>query len=485
MSTSMASGDASPSTAPVVVIEDEASICWAFEQMLGEEGLRVLTASSAEEGLQLVERHAPALIVLDVRLPGMDGLTALPRFQQVGRGAPVIVITAFGDLRTAVDAVQGGAVDYLTKPFGLDRAREVCLAALAQHRSTASGLEADAAAAGQANQLIGKSPAMQEIYRQIAMVAESDLSVLITGETGSGKELIAAAIHAHSRRRERPYLPIAPVALNPTLIESELFGHVRGAFTGASESRDGLFGLAEGGTILLDEIGDLSPSIQVKLLRVLEQRQYTPVGDVRPRPCDVRIVAATHADFRQAIASGKFREDLYYRLAAVEIHAPPLRERLEDLEMLVQHFLKLAGHPAASEPVAANVLDELARRPWHGNVRELRNAIEQAAVLSRGRPLSVDRLPAPQRPVGDSSNAEPNALAAAVRAWTHAATEGTDGEPAGGVSDLHERFLAAVEPAMLEVVLERTGGNRAAAAELLGIHRGTLRERLRRYGIEP
>lgn len=464
----------------VLVVDDEASICWAFEQMLGEEGLQVLTASSAEEGLRLVSRHRPSLIVLDVRLPGMDGLTALPQFQQAGDGVPVIVMTAFGDLQTAVEAVRGGAVEYLTKPFGLDRARELCLAALRQPLSADAGHSAAASQGSPGNQLVGRSPAMQEIYRKIAMVAESDLSVLITGETGTGKELIAAAIHANSRRREEAYLPIAPVALNPTLVESELFGHVRGAFTGAAEDRHGLFALAEGGTILLDEIGDLPLAIQIKLLRVLEQRQYTPVGDVRPRSCNVRILAATNSDLREAIPTGEFREDLYYRLAAVEIHAPPLRERMEDLEMLVQHFLKLSGHPAAAEPIAPPVIDELTRRNWPGNLRELRNAVEHAAVISRGRPLSVEHLPAPQTAPRAAAAHAPDPLDAAVRAWTRRATE----EPAG-IINLHDRFLAAVEPAMLEVVLEQTGGNRAAAAELLGIHRGTLRDRLRRYGIEP
>lgn len=466
--------------APVLVVDDEPSICWGFQQMLGEEGYRVMTASTAEEGLRIAAQCHPLMVVLDIRLPGQDGLTALPQFREATRNAPVVVMTAFGDLETAVKALQSGAADYLTKPFRLEDAARVCRTAIEQARTSSAAAAAgrsDASATG--NRLVGRSAAMQQVYRQIAMVSQSDLSVLISGETGTGKELIAAAIHENSPRRDRPYLPIAPVALNPSLIESDLFGHVRGAFTGASETREGLFALAEGGTILLDEIGDLSPAVQVKLLRVLEQRQYTPVGDVRPRHCNVRILAATNCDLVQASREGTFREDLFYRLAAVEIHAPPLRERLDDLEMLASHFLKQAGH-LEEQRIAPAVVEELRRRPWYGNVRELRNAIEHAAVVARGRPLAVEHLPPPQPPRSASSSQAPASIAAVVREWARQALSGPDDQP----SKLHDRFLAEAEPALFDVVLEQTGGNRAAAADLLGIHRGTLRERLRRYGID-
>ncbi len=476
----------SSTSGTVLVIDDEPAICWCLEQLFTEDGLNVVTASAAEAGLKLATEYQPCLIILDVRLPGMDGLTALPMLSKASPSSPIVVVTAFGDLQTAVQAVQQGAADYLTKPFGTEQVRKICRSVMrpqAQVNSDTDGpLKTPAL-------LVGRSAAMQEVYRKIAMVADSDLSVLITGETGTGKELIAAAIHANSQRRHAPYLPIAPVALNPALIESELFGHVRGAFTGANENRPGLFALAEGGTILLDEIGDLSLAVQVKLLRVLEQRQFTPVGDVRPRDCNIRILAATHRDLKTSISNENFREDLYYRLAAVEIHAPPLRERLDDLEMLVQYFLASAGHTAPHAPVDPHVIEELQRRAWPGNIRELRNVIEHASVMSRGRTLAVEHLPPSQKSLvsltspstSSSDDVSESLLSQIVAQWAMQATE----QSTSGDGDLMNRFLAAVEPAMLEVVLNRTGGNRAAAAQWLGIHRGTLRERLRRYGLDP
>ncbi len=423
------------------------------------------------------------MVVLDVRLPGEDGLAALPKFRQATGNAPCIVITAFGDLETAVKALQGGAADYLIKPFRIQDVLQVCRGVLTQSQPQAPVTNKESALrASSSARLVGSSPAMQQVYRQIALVADSDLSVLITGETGVGKELVAAAIHAHSSRKSQPYLPIAPVALSPNLIESELFGHVKGAFTGATENRNGLFALAQGGTILLDEIGDLPLGVQVKLLRVLEQREYTAVGDVRPRPCDVRILAATNSDLQAAGGSGSFREDLYYRLAAVEIKVPPLRERLEDLELLVQHFLQQANHPYAGSPLDTELLKELRQRPWYGNVRELRNTMDHAAVVSRARPLTVDHLPPPQpmregtaQPLGGQVTFEK-----LVQRWA----EKKLSEPSAPAIDLYENLMSEIEPALFKAVLQQTQGNRAAAAELLGIHRGTLRERMNRYGLE-
>ncbi len=464
----------------VLVVDDEPAICWGFRQMLDDEGHDVLIASSAEQGLQLAREHHPNLIVLDVRLPGMDGLSALERFKAIDPKAPVIIMTAFGDLQTAVQAVHRGAADYLTKPFGIERARAVCRAALSTVEKAELDAEAHPGDEDQArpsgNRLVGRSQAMQDVYRKIAMVAESDLTVLITGETGTGKELIAAAIHENSHRHEQPYMAIAPVALNPTLIESELFGHVRGAFTGATENRQGLFELASGGTVFLDEIGELPAAIQVKLLRVLEQGEYTPVGDVRARRCDVRVIAATNVDLRTLVEAGEFREDLYFRLAGLEIHVPPLRDRLDDLEMLVQHFLTLYGHPQGASAIDPLVLGALRSRAWPGNVRELRNVVEHAAVMSRGGAISVEHLPR-ARAVG-AQGEETQTLTAAVRQWAE------ENAAVPGAMDLLNQFLEIVEPTLLEVVLKQTSGNRAEAAAMLGIHRGTLRDRMRRYGLE-
>lgn len=469
----------------ILVVDDEPSICWGFEKLLSGEGHRVLTAGSAEAGLRLAAEHPIALVLLDVRLPGESGLEALPKFSSVTGGAPVVVMTAFGDLETAVEAVRQGAVDYLTKPFRLDAAAEVCRRALRWTQATSvsdtfsAGRDRDAAAV---DTLVGVSPAMQKVFRQIALVAASDLAVLISGETGTGKELVAAAIHRHSQRRDRPYVPVAVVSLSPALLESELFGHVRGAFTGANEDRKGYFEAADGGTLLLDEIGDLPMAAQVKLLRVLEQRQISPVGSTSTRDCDVRVLAATHRDLRAAVAEGAFREDLLYRLTAVTIELPPLRQRTEDIPVLVMHFLRRLGYPGPEAAIDEAVRRELCQRPWYGNVRELRNAVEYAAVVARGRPLDIRDFPAAQASGRDSS---PSSLAVAVEQWTRERLRQSElAAEAEAKPGLHDEFLAACEPALFRTVLEATAGNRAEAAMRLGLHRATLRERLKRYGLE-
>lgn len=460
----------------VLVVDDEPTICWALEKMLTGEGHRVITASSAEEGLRLATEQPLAMVILDVRLPKIDGITALPKFLDVTGNAPVVIITAFGDLETAVAAVQNGASDYLTKPFKLEDALRTCRTAL-QKSAQRSAPTATQPMSVDRSVLVGTSPAMQQVFRQIALVADSDLSVLITGETGTGKELVAAAIARHSNRSNAAYIPIAPVALNPELIESELFGHVKGAFTGASEDRAGLFERAEGGTVLLDEIGDLELGTQAKLLRVLEQGQYSRVGDVKPRTANVRVLAATNSNLHDAVASGDFREDLFHRLTGVQIHLPPLRERLADIAPLCQHFL--AAMQYADAEIDEPLLSELQQRPWHGNVRELKNSVSHAAVLARGRRLCINDFPAPKPGRDRESRSPESALERVVETWTNATlVDQPDTET------LHADLLAAMEPAFLRVVLQHTGGNRAKAAELLGIHRGTLRDRLRAYRID-
>ncbi|MEM8668403.1 MAG: sigma-54 dependent transcriptional regulator [Planctomycetota bacterium] len=463
----------SDSPCTVLVIDDEPSICWGFEKLLGNQGYRVLTASSAEDGMAAVGQTAVDLIVLDVRLPGEDGLTALPRLRDASNDAPVIVMTAFGDLETAVRAIQGGASDYLTKPFRLEDAAQACQKAL-RHQGGSSEASVDEDPA-EASLLVGKSPAMQQIFRQIALVAGSDLSVLVTGETGTGKELVAAAIHRHSLRSQHAYLAVSPVAFSDTVVESELFGHVKGAFTGANEHRKGLFELADGGTVLLDEIGDLPMSVQVKLLRVIEQGEFTAVGDVRPRKCDVRVIAATNRDLAQAVAQGSFREDLLYRLSAVSIQLPPLRDRPEDVVLLCDYFLRRLRYPVTARTINRDLREELESRSWLGNVRELRNAIEHASVVARGRTLAVSDLPPAQERASAADESE-SSLLPLIESWAQSQlATGVD------IDDLYERMLAEFEPSVLRVALEHTKGNRAAAAKVLGIHRGTLREKLKRH----
>ena len=404
-----------------------------------------------------------------------DGITALPKFLSVTNNAPVVIITAFGDLETAVAAVKRGATDYLTKPFKLDDALRICRVAL-QKSAQRSAPAATQPMSTDTSVLVGTSPAMQHIFRQIALVADSDLSVLITGETGTGKELVAAAIHRHSNRSNEAYVPIAPVSLNLDLIESELFGHVKGAFTGADEERAGLFERAEGGTVLLDEIGDLPLGTQVKLLRVLEHGQYSRVGDERSRTADVRILAATNSDLHSAVMSGAFREDLFHRLSGVQIHLPPLRERVEDIPPLSEHFFASMNYQ--HKRLNENVLAELQSRPWHGNVRELKSAVRHAAVVARGRPLTIGDFPIAK----PGRRTEPCSMTQSIQQIVTAWSEQTIAKDSK-TDTLHNDFLAAVEPPLLKFVLQHTGGNRAKAAEMLGIHRGTLRDRMRAYNL--
>lgn len=482
--------------ADVLIVDDEPSICWGFEQFLSDDGHNVRVASSAEEALRLVEQSTPAAIVLDVRLPGMDGLTAIEQIRQRIGDVPIIVITAFGNLETAVRAVREGAFDYLPKPFDLDRAAELVNRALAvtaaKTKSTQTpAIDIDTAHPGG---LVGASPAMQQVFKQIALAATSDVPVLITGESGTGKELVARAIHDHSPRADGPFVPVCLAALNEGVVESELFGHASGAFTGATHERRGLLELADAGTVLLDEIADCSPAMQVKLLRALEQREITPVGSVQPRRITGRILAATNRSLTERMADGRFREDLFYRLSVFEIALPALRDRADDVLLLAEHFLATTAtqNSGSSQPrLSPAAARELQQRPWWGNVRELRNTIEHAVLVSRGGTVEPEHLPQPlTRPPAvleaKNDDTEPsnenagNAAQAAVRAWAQAALQQADIDE---MPALYEQFLEAFEPILLEETLAVTAQNRAAAADRLGIHRGTLRQKLRRHGL--
>lgn len=512
MVTATASPSSEHSVTPgtILVVDDEPSICWAFEKMFQADGHEVMVASSAEEGLELVSAQPPDLILLDVRLPREDGISALPKFVAQSNHAPVVVMTAFGDLETAVSAVRNGATDYITKPFQLEDVSRVCQKALETGRGQSQTLPTNGQSR-HAHKLVGTSAAMQLVFRQIAFVSSSDLSVLITGETGTGKELVAEAIHRNSLRADLPYLCVAPVALSEDLIESELFGHIEGAFTGAQRDRAGIFEQAEGGTVLLDEIGELPLNIQVKLLRVLEQGEYCRVGESVPRRCNVRILAATNRNLQTAVTKGTFREDLFYRLNGLQMHLPPLSNRREDIEPLCRHFLQQLSYPNA-EPLSHTLVAELQTRPWHGNVRELRNAVQQAAVIARGRPLNIADFPVNSPARGDfasesdivkdkagdshSNQTTEDNLVSAIAAWfgQQCRQRSTEMTAASFISDskestaaanaqegLHAQFLSIAEPALFEMALKLTGGNRSKAAELLGIHRATLREKLRSH----
>jgi two-component system, NtrC family, nitrogen regulation response regulator GlnG len=454
----------------ILIIEDEEVVCWALQRALARQGYAVLTAATAEQGLKLFAQHRPDVVILDVRLPGMDGLTALPRMHDV----PVIVITAFGNLPTAVKAMEGGAFDYLTKPFDLDQALAAVQRALSRRPAALAG-EASTEAV-EPEEIVGRSPAMQAVFKRIALVAPRDSCVLITGESGTGKELVARAIHRYSSRRDQPLLPVHIAALNPNLVESELFGHVRGAFTGAGQSRTGLLSLADGGTVFLDELAEVPLPVQVKLLRVLEHDKVLPVGANQPLPLNVRILAATNQDLAQCVSEGKFRHDLFFRLNVFQIALPPLRERPEDVEPLAEHFLRRFDPRVL--PLLPATVRFLQGQPWYGNVRELRNALEHAAILARGSPLLPEHFPRLSSPTGAGSPMEQ--LASAVRLWLAERTRDSAGSPP---SDLYLELLRCVEPPLLEEVMRRLQGNRWAAAQWLGLNRATVRKKLALYGL--
>ena len=468
----------------VLIVDDEPAICWAFREALSDDGHAVRVVPSAEEALRVTsDGWRPDVVVMDVRLPGIDGLSAIRELREQIGDAPVVVITAFGSLDTAVRAIEEGAFDYLVKPFDLDQAVEVLRRALGSRQevtTAAPAIEVPSAAAGES--IIGSSAAMQQVFKQIALVAASEVSVLITGESGTGKELVARAIHRHSRRREGPFLPVCIPALNPGLIESELFGHVRGSFTGAADDRVGLFELAAGGTVLLDEIADVPAALQVKLLRTIEQREILPVGGTTPRALDVRLVAATNRPIPELIANGAFREDLYYRLGVFQIHLPALRDRKGDVPALAQHFLRQIQPPSPGTTwrLSPETCAALCARQWTGNVRELRNAVEHAAIVSRGGEIRPEHLPVPA-PFATPALVDTDArVHREITDWACVAAPALTAEVA---PQLYERFLQLVEPPLLAAVLEHCQGNRAAAAQLLGLHRATLRQKMRRHGL--
>ena len=453
----------------ILIIDDEPAICWSLKERLTDQGHDVQIAASVERADKVLNTFVPEVIVLDIRLPGQDGLSAIPGFRQRLPSIPIIVMTAFGDLQTVVDAISRGAFEYLVKPFELPEFLSVVSRAIQTLAKEATGPSQPV----EANQLIGRGPAMQAIFKQIALMAPTEFPILITGETGTGKELVAEAIHRHSHRRNGPFVRVSLASLNPSVIESELFGHAKGAFTGATEDRQGLFELAENGTIFLDEIGETPPAIQVKLLRVLESHSFTRVGTSNERTTNARLIAATNRDLRTMIVGHDFREDLYHRLKVFSIELPPLRSHREDLRPLVEYFVT---RHLNSTPT--NITDEfwaeIEKRTWPGNIRELRNAIDHAVVLSRGGPLFAAHLP--PLPVDIATGEEScDQLQFASAAWVQRQLSESQSD---SVNDLYRRFSNIADAALLNEVLSHTQQNRSAAAKLLGLDRATLRTKL-------
>jgi nitrogen regulation protein NR(I) len=454
----------------VLVVDDEQSITWAFEKFLTSLGHSVRTAPTAEQGLEIARREPPDLVILDVRLPGMDGLAALEEIRKLNPDARVIVITAHGTLETAVRAVKLGAVDYLAKPVDLAKARRLIESALA---GAPASREVERLRGGPPfGGLVGRTPAMQEVFRKVAAVCDSDATVLFTGESGTGKELLARALHASSRRASGPFEPVNCAAIPETLLESELFGHEKGAFTGAHRQKKGKCEIADGGSLFLDEIGDIPVATQVKLLRFLEDRAFTRVGGTERVVVDARILSATNSDLEARVATGAFREDLFFRLNVVRIDIPPLRNRREDIPLLVAHFVEQWG----AEGISQEALEILKNHAWPGNVRELRNAIERGVVLSRKRTVLPEHLPEtllhPRSPGGAGVDGRVAEVVDVIALAPDAPRTG-----------LYQAVEEKWERALLRRALEMTGGNQVKAAKLLGINRLTLRKKIAKYQL--
>ncbi len=464
-----------------LVADDEPSIRFVLREALETAGLDVVDVDNGDAALEALEEGSFEIAFFDVRMPGLSGLELLDRAKSLARDTAVVIITAQNTLENAVEAMKRGALDYLVKPFRLAE-----ITALTEKARRTRALEREVRAlrrevarrAAPGERLVGKSPVLLEIFKTIGKVARSDVPVLITGESGTGKELVARAIHAASGRADGPFVAINAAAIPRELLESELFGHERGAFTGAVEARAGRFREADRGTLFLDEIGDMPLELQAKLLRVLQSGEVTPVGGRRPERVDVRILAATHRDLDAEVRAGRFREDLLYRLRVVPIALPPLRERPEDIPTLAEHFVARYAEELGTGPrwLADATLRRLSEYDWPGNVRELENAVKRALVLSTGEVLSPDDLAFLSAPAGDAKAKAPS-LEALVAAEVAAALA------APGANDLHPRLLERFERPLLEAVLAHTGGNQLRAAAILGINRNTLRKRMVELGL--
>ena len=477
------------STVPTVLIaDDDRSIRTVLTQALGRSGYQVRATSSAATLWRWVEDGEGDVVITDVIMPDENGLDLIPRIKRIRPELPVIVMSAQSTLTTAVQATQRGAFDYLPKPFDLAELLAVVDRALKQPVYAAGGAPAPKLSPDDNLPLIGRSPAMQEIYRIIARLTTTDLTVMINGESGAGKELVARALHDYGRRRAGPFVAINMAAIPRELIESELFGHERGAFTGATNRHVGRFEQAAGGTLFLDEIGDMPPEAQTRLLRVLQEGEFTTVGGRQPIRANARIVAATHRDLRALIRSGQFREDLFYRLNVVPIRLPPLRERPDDIPVLAQHFLNKAqseGLPGKTIDAAAMAM--LSAYRWPGNVRELENLIRRLAALVP-QPVITEAILAqelagytiaeePQPTPGDDADT----MAAVVE--RHVARLLATIRESGEEGVLYERALAEFERPLIRMTLAETRGNQIRAAALLGLNRNTLRKKIREHGI--
>ncbi|HSQ54932.1 MAG TPA: sigma-54 dependent transcriptional regulator [Gemmata sp.] len=461
----------------ILIVDDEPGILYSLRTALESDTTAVVTAQTAKLGLSAVSKHKPDAVILDVRLPDMSGLDAFDRIRESDPRLPVIIITAHGGTDTAIEAMKRGAFEYLLKPVDLHQLDEVVGKAFELRRMQTTpavfGEETETEVT-ENDQIIGRCPAMQDVYKSIGKIAPQDVTVLVTGESGTGKELVARALFQHSKRVDKPFLAINCAAIPDTLLESELFGHEKGAFTSAERQRIGKFEQADGGTIFLDEIGDMSAATQAKVLRILQNQQFERIGGNETIRTDVRVIAATNQNLADMVTAGKFRQDLFYRLNSFTIHMPPLRDRGGDIALLVNYFLAEANRKLGKQVrgIDPAVMVALESYNWPGNVRELQNAIRYAVVQATGEVLTVDCLPGSAR---GGAAARPTAGLDILMLVSDLLRAGN--------TDIYRQVSHVVDRAMLSAVLEHVRGNQSQASELLGISRTTLRAKLQLLGL--
>ncbi|GGO88069.1 sigma-54-dependent Fis family transcriptional regulator [Marinobacterium nitratireducens] len=461
----------------VWIVDDDRSIRWVLEKALDQAGLETQSFDNADDLLRRLGRDCPDAIISDIRMPGTDGLQMLDQVQADHPELPIIIMTAHSDLESAVASYQGGAFEYLPKPFDVDEA--VALVQRAVAHAHEQQQEVTEQVMGRATEIIGEAPAMQEVFRAIGRLSQSNITVLINGESGTGKELVAHALHKHSPRASRPFIPLNMAAIPKDLIESELFGHEKGAFTGAAAARRGRFEQADGGTLFLDEIGDMPADTQTRLLRVLADGEFYRVGGHTPVKVDVRIIAATHQNLEKLVADGRFREDLFHRLNVIRIHIPRLSDRREDIPRLAQHFLATSAKELNVEPkiLKSDTEKFMCHLPWQGNVRQLENTCRWLTVMASGREVLIEDLPPElleQQEQGTTVSAN----------WEQALRLWTDQQLGCGRQGILEEAVPAFERIMIETALKHTAGRRRDAAQLLGWGRNTLTRKIKELGMD-
>ena len=464
----------------VWVADDEKSIRWVLDKALSKEGISVTCFESAETLLTEIDSGQPDVVVSDIRMGGMDGLALLSRLREQHPDVPVIVMTAHSDLDSAVASIQGGAFEYIPKPFEVDEAVSIVKRALIEHTRATS----DPAAPSQQQpaEIIGKAPAMQEVFRAIGRLSKSNVTVLINGQSGTGKELVANALHRHSMRKDGPFVALNMAAIPQDLIESELFGHEKGAFTGANQARVGRFEQARGGTLFLDEIGDMPAEAQTRLLRVLSDGKYYRVGGHEPLEADVRIIAATHQNLETLVSDNRFREDLFHRLNVIRIHLPNLYDRSEDIPMLLEHFLAEAARELGEEMkvIPEDTMNFLVSLPWQGNVRQLENFSRWITVMATGREVLLDDLPLELRSNSEQPEQSDQLWDRQLRKWAQAKLKSRTFSGDGLLAEAQPLF----ERIMIEAALDETAGRKRDASLLLGWGRNTLTRKMQELGMD-